>query len=243
MPTPGPPPHRLLIGVLAFTLVPAHGTARADLVAAADGPPVSSRGDVYCGGPVLWEQLPEEVDGTTMASQLDVCYPFEAETADDFVGFDDPVVSVGWWGGDFSGGPLDADGFVIRVRADDGGRPGEVVHETIAGEWEEDGGYPVVACCADLSEPFVGTPGVTYHFSVLIDYCFPPQWGVESGVGNGIEGHQRFPLTGVEEWTPTSETLGVPREVAFTLHAADPVPVETTSFGRIKALFAPSRTD
>jgi len=202
--------------------------------------PFSEGGDLPpldCAGDVRWEQLPDGVN--LLSSQEDVCYPFVSEIADDVDG--DAISSfdaIGWWGYYIAGdGPIPPDAFHVRIRADEDGRPGEILHEITTDEYDEQfhPGAPATYCAA--LEPGFVTGSGRYHLSIQAVLCFPPQWMWSTGTGNGIPGHMIFPLTGVPDWTPLPE-LGLPPEVAFVLlERGDTVPVRTTTLGRIKALY------
>jgi hypothetical protein len=144
-----------------------------------------------------------------------VCYPFAAEVADDFVGTGDLVYGVGWWGTYWSGAPFSPDGFNIRVYADDGGVPGDLLREQYVTEYEEEAGDPF-GFCANV-HAFTPVDGVRYHLSVQAVLCDPPQYGWATGEGNGLEGHFRSEVFGYPEWVPASEVFREPHELAFHL--------------------------
>ena len=110
----------------------------------------------------------------------------QAEVADNFMGDGADVVGVGWWGVYWNGTPLPPDGFNIRIYADNGGLPGDLLYEETAATYNETAGDPY-GYCANLAAPFAKADGVGYHLSVQAQFCFPPQWGYSSGDGDGLQ--------------------------------------------------------
>jgi len=217
-----------------------------------------------CDGDVIFEQLP---NGTSVAaSQDDICYPFAAETADDFVADGSTVTAVGWWGRFWNGSPEPVEEFRLSIYADDDGKPGTLLVSTDVATYEETPGKPIRYCAT--IPPFTGEAGITYHLSIQAVTCFPPQWGWATGKGNGVPAHFRSELFDVPEWVTADEIFPGPYEMAVVLHAepaelcchpdgtcekvpigtcdggvvadcmaCSATPVNRTSFGGIKALY------
>lgn len=196
--------------------------------------------DAYdCGAidSIKWEQLPNGATG--MASQDDVCYPFAAEVADNFMGDGADVVGVGWWGVYWNGSPLPPDGFNIRIYADNGGTPGDLLYQETAATYNETQGDPY-GYCANLAAPFRKADGVGYHLSVQAQFCFPPQWGYSSGDGDGLQAHFKSAFFGFPDFVTASTVFGVPYEGAFLLYndgGGGTVPTEDATWTSIKGLY------
>jgi len=189
-----------------------------------------------CVGAVHWEQLPN--GASALATQDDPCYPFTAETADDFEADGSPLLSISWWGVYWGGSPGTIDHFDLFLRADGpDGTPGEVVWEYRTADYHQVVGDPL-SYCATLPLPLPTVPGMTYHLTARPEYCYPPQWGAATGDGNGRQGHFRGELFGYPDWVPMEQTFGVPYELAFSIRVDPPVPIEEGSWARLKALFA-----
>jgi hypothetical protein len=193
---------------------------------------------VTCPGDIQFEQLPNGVSG--IASQEDVCYPFLFEAADDFVGTGEPITTVAWWGEYWGGSPIPADAFHINIYTmSSGGCPEDLIYSHTSFDYDEDLDGSAAAYCAQLVPPFVSTSGATYELSIVASLCYPPQWGWDTGDGNGQEGCWRSELYGVPEWTPLSDTpFGFePYEFAFVLYRDLAVPIVESSWGAIKGFY------
>lgn len=155
--------------------------------------------------------------GTAVASQYAANYPFNAQTADDFILLQSvSIADVHWWGGFWSGGPVNPCGFNIYIYADDGtgnaptggglsnpettalasySFPG-VTGTLDGGDYE----YEV-----DLSPPFSASAGVKYWLVIQADLDFPPQYGwIETAGYSNSPAVQGFPALGLPFWSDTS---------------------------------------
>ena len=57
-------------------------------------------------GPVIWDNGAPSATAGLYSSQLDTCYPFDSQVADDFMfEVDQEVWDVHWWGGFWGGTP------------------------------------------------------------------------------------------------------------------------------------------
>jgi hypothetical protein len=191
--------------------------------------------DVFdCEGDTKWEQLPN--GGGLMSSQDDVVYPFTSDLADDFAGDGEDLTGVGWWGGYWNGTAVPPDAFNVRVFADNGGMPGDMIYEHQTADYNETVGSPN-GYCTNMPA-FNKADGATYWLSVQAVLVFPPQWGWASGDGNGVGVWQRFPLLGFEDWTSSEVAFGDVRDASFVLYNEDGVlPVEEKTWSSVKNLY------
>ncbi len=189
-----------------------------------------------CSGIPRWEQTPDGV--SLLASQDDTCYPFVAESADDFVAADNFMHAVGWWGGYWSGSPVPPEGFRINIYTQGAGNfPGELVYSETVTEYHESMEGTDASYCAELSGQFTGAVGQTYYIVIQALLCFPPQWGIgSSGDGNGTIACFRGELFGYPDWVPWSE-VSAPYEQAFVLFDFHGTPVDVTSWSRLKGQY------
>jgi hypothetical protein len=170
---------------------------------------------VGCDGTAAWEQLPNGL--TLPAAQDDVCYPFLAEGADQFVGTGAVLTNVGWWGAYFGGDPVSPDGFRIDIYTQsDDACPEALVYSEFSTAYNEDLGADLNTYCTAL-KGFTHTSGTPYFLSVTSVLCFPPQWGWATGDGDGTQACWRSPFFGYDDWAPMSDTHGAPYEFAFYL--------------------------
>jgi hypothetical protein len=206
--------------------------------------PVSSSGPYIVSGDGLdafdcsrwiwWEQPPDGASG--LSSQDDTCYPFQSECADDFIGYGYGVGGVGWYGVYWNGTPLSPDAFNIRFYSDAGGLPGTELSLATSSNYNETAGDPY-GYCSDV-DTFVDDSGVKYHVSIQAVFCFPPQWGIGTGTGNGTQGSFKSALFGFPDWVPNSTIFGVPYELALLLYAGETsTPTEEVSWSAIKNLY------
>jgi hypothetical protein len=139
-----------------------------------------------CNGEVFFEQLP---DGETyLGAQDDVCYPFRAESSDDFVGTGAWITTIGWWGAYWSGSPVSPDAIRITLYAEDAdGCPGEPLSSQRIEEYEENRVGSEASFCVRLLDPFHTLDDVEYALSIVLELCTPPQTGWATGSGNGRE--------------------------------------------------------
>ena len=186
-----------------------------------------------CGEDFKWEQLPN--GGAGVAAQDDECYPFLAESADNFVGDGEMMIGAGWWG-DWDGSAM-LDAFEITIYADSGNGPGEMIYTEVVTDYNETAGAPF-GYCALLSEPVMKADGETYWIDITSIYCFQPQWFWSVGDGDGQEIYFKSDFFGFPDWVPGSIVFGGPRETAFLLYnEGGGVPTEEATWSEIKALY------
>jgi hypothetical protein len=195
---------------------------------------VSYFGEFDCTGFAKWEQRPDGASG--LSSQDDTCYPFQSECADDFMGDGNSVIGVDWFGVYWNGTPLAPDAFNIRFYSDASGLPGTQLAITTSSTYNETAGNPYEYC--SQVDPFTKADGVKYHVSIQAVLCFPPQWGIATGTGNGAQGSFRSALFGFPDWVPSSTAFGLPHELAFYLYNTTTTPVVETTWGSIKATYS-----
>jgi hypothetical protein len=197
---------------------------------------IDESGAYDCGGLIYWEQLPNGASG--FSSQVDVCYPFDSATADNFVGRGDDVLGASWWGVYWNGGVVVPDAFYVTIYADAGGIPntpppptgGGLIswhipapgyHETFSGATEAD--YCFWVQDADPPVPLFAEQDVPYWISIQALFCFPPQWGWSTGTGDGTDVWFGFPLLGYPYWTPGVSVFGFTSDMAFFLNSIGPI--------------------
>jgi len=181
--------------------------------------------DDVLGADVLWEQLPDGVGA--IATQDDTQYPFAAECADDFVATGNDLVSVGWWGSYWNGDPRTPDAITVRLYADGGGSPGDLVHEFTTTEFDESRDGTGAGFCLNVPGGGFGPEAdTTYFLSIQPSLFFPPQIGWQTGSGGGAEAHHRSDIFGYPDWVPVGEVVDGARDLAFVVFDApivDPV--------------------
>jgi hypothetical protein len=190
----------------------------------------------YCGDPyaIFWEQPPDGASG--LSAQDDACYPFQSECADDFVGNGNPIDAVGWYGVYWNGSPIAPDAFNIRFYSDAAGFPGAELGITTSSDYNETVGDPY-GYCTEVDWLWTNY-GIKYHISIQAVLCFPPQWGIGTGVGNGTQGSFKSALFGFPDWVTNSTIFGVPYELAFLVYEGyGTSPAKETSWSAIKDLY------
>ena len=189
--------------------------------------------------PIVFDNIPAGYNmNTAMSSQFDSNYPFDSQTADDFViggGVDTFVTGVNWWGSFFNGPAAPVSAFNILIYADAGGVPtggpndpsGTALasYTLLPGEWSEvdiDGND--FEYSAKLPASFTATAGETYWLAVQAVMFFPPQWGIDQSAGvQGSNNVIGFPLLGIPYWSDGAAVFGVKLDDAFQLTGV-PVP-------------------
>jgi hypothetical protein len=190
-----------------------------------------------------WAQLPE-VGGTGVASEVSVSGGLASESADDFLcDTGTPIVAVEWWGVDWTGRNLDY--FVIRFYADDPGppaRPGELVYEEechVFGQESVPGHFDQCHYYLDLPSAFDPDAGSVYWLSIQAVHA-KQQWFwlecADDQCWNGV-GVVRSEYFGFPDWTTVGDATGTSREFAFGLYSDIASPVESTTWGGVKAMF------
>ncbi len=187
-----------------------------------------------CEGEIKWVQEPDGASG--LAAQDDQCYPFLAQIADNFLGDGNDIVGVGWYGVYWNGSPLPPDAFRIEIYTSDAdGCPGDLVYSDETSDYNQTLGAPD-GYCSQVT-PFNKADGVSYHISVTAVFCFPPQYGSATGVGDGQQACFRSAFFGFADWTPATDVFGVPYDLAFLLYNEPGTPTEEASWSSIKKLY------
>ena len=185
---------------------------------------------------VIWDNGPPV--GRPFSSQLDTCYAWDSQTADDFKLPTGPggeprwdITDVIWSGGYWNGPPSPGD-FRIIFYADAGGRPtggpsdptgtALAVYDFTFAEVNETpnsvGGYDYNVT---LPTPLTVDALTTYWLVAQSPECFPPQWGFDtSPVQQMSEVMFGFPVLGYHYWTPSTSVFGLPHDVSFQLWGA-----------------------
>jgi hypothetical protein len=197
---------------------------------------------------VIWEQLPVVLEGSgwAMSSQEDVCYPFESWIADNFIGTGDEVTAVRWWGAFWNGNPDLPTEVIVEfwTPGPDGQCPAfsTRVHASRTSSFSQmpvelPGGNPGFEYQAMLPDPFVPLPGEAYFVSIQLALCYPPQWGITMGGGDGHQCCLGGQWNG--SWAPAETVFGYPHESAFVLYSGYATPTEPSTWSRIKGQFRP----
>ncbi len=213
----------MLTVLLAVSLLPT--SASADLVRELDpSPPVRTDRDAFgCEGDIRWES---PVSAGTIASQYDVCYPFDAEAAASFVGDGGDVVGFGWWGAEQAGVAPGAFRFTIYASAADGDVevPGEMLFTETTSDVTRTPGS-TASYCANLADVFSTLAGETYWLVVQAVSCFEEdgQWFRRYSTECTWGTYLRAEAFGTPDWE-----LVNPHDAAFVVYyATDPVPLTT----------------
>ncbi|MBN1619561.1 hypothetical protein JW890_02455 [candidate division WOR-3 bacterium] len=173
-------------------------------------------------GDVLWEQIPDSVDGTGIACQLDSVYPFDADVVDDvsipLTGWRIDSIKTWWrnwsfqsWNyvpnfhlmlySDNSGAPSDSPSFEFVIQKE---------HYTVYENWPQEK-YSVVLDLTQYSVEILDSG--TWWIEVQPSNVFAggngqTGWQSSVGIGNGHELYQRFPLIGYMVWQSASSIHG-----------------------------------
>lgn len=197
--------------------------------------------------PVIWDNMPNG-HGTFMASsQLDAAYPFDSQTADDFLfEFEAVVTDVHWVGGfwNLSGDIPDPQVFNLYIYAGEGEEcppecvPGLFMPTTPVPDsamWSVLGVTPTATLLAgdtyaydlDLGplNQFTAWPGAHYWLAIqwVGEFSTVGQWGWSDALDSQqlCGAVQGFPLLGVPYWTPVDGDSGTPEldcvDMAFQL--------------------------
>jgi hypothetical protein len=178
---------------------------------------------------LLWDNYPFGFGGGYMSSQLDLVYPFDSQTADDFM-TSGMVQAIEWNGGFWGGSPVDVPDWNIIFYADAGGKP--------TGGPEDPTGTALalyIAPLADINVTMEGDGSYTYYYELPDEFAasgevqwvavqpvfpFPPQWGISVALDSiqMTEVQFGFPLLGNPYWTPGSVVFGTARDMCFRLY-------------------------
>jgi hypothetical protein len=145
----------------------------------------------------------------------------------------------------WNGGVVAPDGFDISIWADTGGMPagdpesgGALFFETHADYHETFSGATEADYCTNFSGSFYSEPDVTYWLGIQAVFCFPPQWGWSTGVGNGVDVWFGFPLLGYPYWTPGVSAFGFTSDMAFLFFSeCIGTPTKDTTWSKVKNLY------
>jgi hypothetical protein len=187
---------------------------------------------------LVWDNYPDGPATGYMSSQLDTVYPFDSQTADDFL-FDRPVAvkAVEWNGGFWGGDPVTVPEWNIIFYADAGGMPTggptdptdtALAHYVLEAAdvdmtSEADGSW---TCSTTLPSSFVAAEDQAYWIAIQAAFPYPPQWGISTAAGllQGSEVMFGFPLLGYPYWVTGTAVFGDPRDMAFRLYGAVTLP-------------------
>ena len=193
----------------------------------------------------VWSQLPDLVSGSAYTSSIRLSDGYWAEAADDFeIAYPALIDGVEWWGA--LGPPEDLEYVIMTVYLNDAtlGRslPGalayqETIHvfqgEEVTGTTGSDYRYT-----ADLPVPFSASASTRY-WATIQGVEQNGQWFWYESSSQGYWGEAaaiRSEFWGFPDWAPYSDLADGVVSFAFVLYA-DSTPVESTSWGSIKALF------
>ncbi len=191
--------------------------------------------------PIIFDNgLPGLANG--LSSQLDNFYPFNSQTADDFVlqAGANKITDLHWWGLWWNPGPPgNPTAFNAIIYADAGGMPTgagmadptptalkvwtvapALVNETF---YANANGFNWYSYDLNVSaDPFVANPGQRYWLVFQSVNQFPPQWGWAATAAAAGTAMQGFPLLGTPYWTPMNTEMafyitGVPEPTSLLL--------------------------
>ena len=181
---------------------------------------------------------------------------YVCESADDFYSESgDTILRVDWWGQELSlpggDGVPEITEFIIRFCEDDStGRhphPGHIVYEEHVVDFTSEyiGTGERYYYSSEIPGGFVPTPGETYWLSIMAVnpfFILAQQWHWYECAQEDdwrAEGTMKSEFWACPEWTPWSEHLSGSNHVehAFILYSSYDTPVESSSWGQIKAMF------
>lgn len=192
--------------------------------------PVFKRNPLEGNRDVLLSQIPDTVNASNMACQLDSVYPFEADVADDIqpsgAGWRiDSVISWWWnWNGFTSWSNVPNIHFIVYD--DNGGQPADNPSQEIVCEPSNWTTYEYVAgqrwrLEIELPTSVNLTGGATYWIEIQPSNVFNTngQTGIvgEPGCGNGQEAYFRGAIFGYPNWVTATTVFGQPNEAGFIL--------------------------
>jgi len=193
---------------------------------------------------VKWTQLPD-AGGVGITSEQSAALGIVSESADDFLCTDGaPIVAVEWWGVDYTGGVIDY--FIIRFYTDEPGppasHPGTLVYEQECHAFTQElmpGQFDRYRYYAVLPSAFDQDGGTTYWISVQAVHPDEQWFWLECADGQfwNHAGVVRSEYFGYPDWVTVAEATGTCREFAYVLYADVTSPVESTTWGGVKAMF------
>lgn len=180
---------------------------------------------------VLWEQVPDSIDGTGIACQLDSVYPFDADVVDDIY-----IPSPGWrldsmktWWRNWSFSSwYYVPNFHLMLYEDSSGMPCdspmlefiiEKEHYTVYEHWPQEK-FSVIM---DLTSYAVEFPdsGIWWievqPSNVFTSGNGQTGWQSTVGIGNGQELYQRYPLVGNYAWESATSLFNHPYEAGMII--------------------------
>lgn len=139
------------------------------------------------------------------------------------------------------------DRFWVRIYDDAGSAPGTLLHTSEITDYEE--GYEefldgyLLRYCAVLDEPFSPHDGDRYWVSFQAQFCFPPKWGTALfAPAERDESNEpmrfRAGYFGFDDWATSMDVYSRDYETPFRILGDAVIPVEETSWGAIKAMYA-----
>jgi hypothetical protein len=193
---------------------------------------------------VKWTQLPE-VGGIGITSEQCIGLGIVSESAEDFYCEDGaPIVAVEWWGVDWTDEVIDF--FIIRFYSDVPGppysHPGDLLYEEechaftyelIPGQFDQYYYY------VDLPSAFDQDGDTIYWISIQAVHP-TDQWfwlECEDAYYWNDAGVVRSEFFGFPDWVTVEGATGTYREFSFVLYADVMSPVESTTWGGVKAMF------
>lgn len=193
---------------------------------------------------VCWSE-PADIDDAKISSDVICQYGLESEVANDFrIDTDGTIVKAIGYGGPYNWVEGDPDIFAYNLRfyTDANCRPDALLEsflhaaaiETFLGL--DAYGYPTYKLEIPIAFSVIG--GTRYWFSLQADdHPFPPQWG-RQGTGGRVtwcDTMFRSAFFGYPDWVPASD-IG-PWDAAQEFECGIPVAAESSSWGRVRALF------
>jgi hypothetical protein len=193
---------------------------------------------------VCWSE-PADLADSKISSEIIGQYGIESEIANDFIiGTDTWVTKAIGYGGYYNWAPGDPPVTTYNwLFYSDAGCVPDVLLDTFTGLDTEtfigyDGfGYPTYRYEFGLS--FAVSANVTYWLVLQAgDHVFPPQWG-RQGTGwlvTNCDSMFRSEYFGYPDWTPANDLME-PWDAAQEFECGEPVPVEATTWGKVRGLY------
>ncbi len=179
---------------------------------------------------LLWDNYPNGNGGFYGPSQLDYVFPFESQTADDFVAGDWTITAVEWNGRFVSFDPTAHPDWNIIFYADADGKPTggpddptdtaivlySITSDQVSLEQESDYSFTGYV---ELPEDFVTVEGVIYWIVMQAVFQYPPQWCVNEAIDShqGYASQAGFPMLDFLYWTDSEDMWGSPKDMCFRL--------------------------
>ena len=196
----------------------------------------------------IWCQPPDFDNPRLVASQIDGTYPFEAWAIDDYTSpGDEAVTKVQWWGAHFNEIPdpiVPPAEFVLTFYQYDGtcypGLPPTILYQHSSTDFVlTDLGSGIYEYVADIP-PFYQDAGQTYWLTIqaVLDYIPNAQWGWWGTTEvTGCEALILFPILEILDWQPVDPDNPLDHAFCLFYDGENPISVEASSWGSVKALF------